>query len=94
VEKDQVTIALRASGLDRPVGTPILFVTYAQTGAVHELQIFREVNARLVRVETFQEPYGPLSSFAADVWATTMGDCLYGWIVQKVGVQGVLETLP
>jgi hypothetical protein len=92
VEKDQVTIALTASGLTGPLGQHVASAFIALEGVTQELVI---VQHNLGVDREFYRHYVKLGSWPAhdaDVCTAQLGDALWTYLLRYKGVQPLLPV--
>lgn len=90
MEKDQVTIAVRASGLTGPLGQHVASVYVTQNGYEQQFVIVAHdlgVDSELMRL-TY--PPGPVDATSADILCCEVGNAVYDYIVKYKGVQPAL----
>lgn len=94
MRKDQVTIAVQASGLTGPLYSPRLLVTLGVKDGVHELVILEPSCGGLIEQARYEAPGGPLNYHTAILWCALAGDSLYQHLCIACGIQGELEDMP
>lgn len=92
--KDQVTVAVQASGLTGPLYSPRLVVSLGVKDDLQELVVLTASSGMMREVQRFQAPKGPLHHSRALLWCAVVGDALYGHLCIASGIQGELEDLP
>lgn len=92
MEKHQVTIAVRASGLMGRVGAPMLLVTLAAEENVQTFVILAGCSTGLEEVARISRPIGPLASPDADYITSRVDDVFYERLLAFLGVQPVLPV--
>lgn len=92
MEKDQVTIAIQASGLQGPLGQHACSAFIALDGAsrvlvflVHDLGQEREVGR-------FYFPAGAMTADDADIASINLGNVLYDYFLRYCGIQPELPV--
>lgn len=94
MEKDQVTIAVTASGLTGPVGQPILVVCRVQASSHEEFVILRAKPSEMRQRLRIAVAEGPMTNYAVNYLTTEVDSELYVALCQFKGVQAEFESLP
>lgn len=92
MEKEQVTVALRASHLKGPLGQHVMSCFVGSEGGVQTLVILDHDLGEDREVFRQEFPLGAWTSADADFVSTKVGDVLYYYILRYKGIQPVLPV--
>lgn len=92
MEKDQVTIALQARGLQGPLGKHVCSAFIASDGATQCLVFLHHDLGQDREVGRFYFPAGAWTADDADIASINLGNVLYDYLLRYCGIQPELPV--
>lgn len=93
MENSLVTFAVTASGIQAPLGGPMLICLLGSDSDAQSLTFLRGHADHVARVAQYSAPHGTLSAYRADILAAQASSEFTQFLWRYVGVQPEIEGL-